>query len=91
MPDPALRHATDECELIESARRNDREAIRLPIKQQNRRLYRIARSIVRSIPRTSFRMPMSAPSPPSTDFEARQAFAAVAPLSKSASFRTILS
>jgi RNA polymerase sigma-70 factor (ECF subfamily) len=47
MPEPALRHAIDECELFESARRNDREAIRLPIKQQNRRLYRIARSIVR--------------------------------------------
>ena len=47
MAEPALRHATDECELIERARRNDREAIRLLIKQQNRRLYRIARSIVR--------------------------------------------
>jgi RNA polymerase sigma-70 factor, ECF subfamily len=39
--------ADDEAELIERARRGDREAIRLIIKQQNQRLYRIARSIVR--------------------------------------------
>src|SRR5271166_3297199 len=38
---------SDEVQLIERARRNDCAAIRLIIKQQNRRLYRIARSIVR--------------------------------------------
>ena len=37
----------DEAQLIERARQNDDTAIRLIIKQQNRRLYRIARSIVR--------------------------------------------
>ena len=37
----------DEAQLIERARQNDCAAIRLIIKQQNRRLYRIARSIVR--------------------------------------------
>ena len=37
----------DEAQLIERARRNDCAAIRLIIKQQNRRLYRVARSIVR--------------------------------------------
>ena len=37
----------DEAQLIERARQNDGAAIRLIIKQQNRRLYRIARSIVR--------------------------------------------
>ncbi len=36
----------DDGELIERARRNDDDAIRAIIKQQNRRLYRIARSIV---------------------------------------------
>jgi RNA polymerase sigma-70 factor (ECF subfamily) len=42
-PEPA----PDEGQLIECARQNDCAAIRLIIKQQNRRLYRIARSIVR--------------------------------------------
>jgi RNA polymerase sigma-70 factor, ECF subfamily len=37
----------DEIELIDRARRKERGAIRLIIKQQNQRLYRIARSIVR--------------------------------------------
>jgi len=39
--------ATDEAKLVERARRKDRAAIRQIVKQQNRRLYRIARSIVR--------------------------------------------
>ncbi len=39
--------AADEDQLVERARRKDRVAIRQIIKQQNRRLYRIARSIVR--------------------------------------------
>jgi RNA polymerase sigma-70 factor, ECF subfamily len=39
--------AADEVELVERARRREPAAIRLIIKQQNRRLYRIARSIVR--------------------------------------------
>ncbi|HKN30945.1 MAG TPA: sigma-70 family RNA polymerase sigma factor, partial [Roseiarcus sp.] len=47
MAEPALdQSAADEAELVERARRKDRVAIRLIIKQQNRRLYRIARSIV---------------------------------------------
>jgi RNA polymerase sigma-70 factor (ECF subfamily) len=37
----------DQAQLIERARRSDCAAIRLIIKQQNRRLYRVARSIVR--------------------------------------------
>jgi RNA polymerase sigma-70 factor (ECF subfamily) len=37
----------DEAELVESARRKDRAAVRSIIKQHNRRLYRLARSIVR--------------------------------------------
>ena len=37
----------DEAELVEGARRKDREAVRSIIKQHNRRLYRLARSIVR--------------------------------------------
>jgi RNA polymerase sigma-70 factor (ECF subfamily) len=37
--------AFDEIELAERARRRDPAAIRLIIGQQNRRLYRIARSI----------------------------------------------
>ena len=37
----------NEAQLIERARQNDCVAIRLIIKEQNRRLYRIARSIVR--------------------------------------------
>ena len=36
-----------EAELIERARQKDGVAIRLIIKRQNRRLYRIARNIVR--------------------------------------------
>jgi RNA polymerase sigma-70 factor, ECF subfamily len=39
--------AADEAQLIERARHKDRAAIRQIIKQQNRRLYRLARSIVR--------------------------------------------
>jgi RNA polymerase sigma-70 factor (ECF subfamily) len=39
--------AADEAQLIERARSRDGAAIRLIIKQQNRRLYRLARSIVR--------------------------------------------
>ncbi|WP_336492220.1 RNA polymerase sigma factor [Methylobacterium nigriterrae] len=38
----------DEVELLEQARRHDPAAIRLIIQEQNRRLYRIARSIVRN-------------------------------------------
>jgi RNA polymerase sigma-70 factor, ECF subfamily len=38
---------TNEAELVERARRKDCAAVRLIIKQQNQRLYRIARSIVR--------------------------------------------
>jgi RNA polymerase sigma-70 factor, ECF subfamily len=41
------QYEPDEAQLIERARQNDGAAIRLIIKQQNRRLYRIARSIVR--------------------------------------------
>jgi RNA polymerase sigma-70 factor (ECF subfamily) len=48
MPEHALPFSEpDEAQLIERARRNDCAAIRLIIKQQNRRLYRVARSIVR--------------------------------------------
>ena len=48
MPQNALPQSEpDEAQLIERARQNDGAAIRLIIKQQNRRLYRIARSIVR--------------------------------------------
>lgn len=39
--------ASDEAQVIERARSKDRAAIRLIVKEQNRRLYRIARSIVR--------------------------------------------
>lgn len=39
--------APDEAQLVECARQNDSAAIRLIIKRQNRRLYRIARGIVR--------------------------------------------
>jgi RNA polymerase sigma-70 factor (ECF subfamily) len=38
----------DEVELLKQARRHDPAAVRLIIQQQNRRLYRIARSIVRN-------------------------------------------
>ena len=48
MVEHALQQTTiDEFELIQRARRRDPAAIRLIIRQQNRRLYRIARSIVR--------------------------------------------
>ena len=48
MAEHALRQtAADEAQLIERARLKDRAAIRLIVKQHNRRLYRIARSIVR--------------------------------------------
>jgi RNA polymerase sigma-70 factor (ECF subfamily) len=48
MPEYAVQPtAADEAELVERARRSEHAAIRLIIKQQNRRLYRIARSIVR--------------------------------------------
>jgi RNA polymerase sigma-70 factor (ECF subfamily) len=39
--------ATEEAQLVEAARRNEPGAVRLIIRQQNRRLYRIARSILR--------------------------------------------
>jgi RNA polymerase sigma-70 factor, ECF subfamily len=38
----------DEADLVERARRKDRAAIRLIVRQHNRRLYRIARSIVQN-------------------------------------------
>jgi RNA polymerase sigma-70 factor, ECF subfamily len=45
---PARRPpAADDAQLLERARRGERAAVQLIIKQQNRRLYRIARSIVR--------------------------------------------
>lgn len=47
MAAPVLRF-TDDDRLLEGARRRDREAIRLIIKQHNQRLYRIARGIVRN-------------------------------------------
>src|SRR6516165_2161762 len=47
MPGQPLQQKLDENELVERARRKDPVAIRLLIKQQNQRLYRIARSIVR--------------------------------------------
>ena len=48
MPEHAVQQTpADEAELVERARRRDRAAIRQVVKQQNRRLYRIARSIVR--------------------------------------------
>lgn len=43
-----LELSTDDDRLLDRARQKDREAIRLIIKQHNRRLYRIARSIVRN-------------------------------------------
>jgi RNA polymerase sigma-70 factor (ECF subfamily) len=42
-----LQQNVEERELVERARQKDPKAIRLLIKQQNQRLYRIARSIVR--------------------------------------------
>jgi RNA polymerase sigma-70 factor (ECF subfamily) len=47
MTEEAIQQRRDEYELVERARRKDPVAIRLLIKQQNQRLYRIARSIVR--------------------------------------------
>jgi RNA polymerase sigma-70 factor (ECF subfamily) len=47
MADHALQQSADEHQLLERARQKDGEAIRQLVKQQNRRLYRIARSIVR--------------------------------------------
>ena len=48
MAAPAVDLAKDDDRLVERARQKDRDAIRLIIKQHNRRLYRIARSIVRN-------------------------------------------
>jgi RNA polymerase sigma-70 factor, ECF subfamily len=48
MAAPVFRLTTDDDQLLERARQKDREAIRLIIKQHNRRLYRIARGIVRN-------------------------------------------
>ncbi len=48
MTTPVLELTTGDDRLVERARQKDREAIRLIIKQHNRRLYRIARSIVRN-------------------------------------------
>ena len=48
MAAPVLELTTDDDQLLERARQKDREAIQLIIKQNNRRLYRIARSIVRN-------------------------------------------
>ena len=48
MSGQTLQQNAEEDELIERARRKDPVAIRLLIKQQNQRLYRIARSIVRN-------------------------------------------
>jgi RNA polymerase sigma-70 factor (ECF subfamily) len=47
MPGQPLQQNAEESKLVERARRKDPVAIRLLIKQQNQRLYRIARSIVR--------------------------------------------
>jgi RNA polymerase sigma-70 factor, ECF subfamily len=47
MPGQTREQSAEENELVEGARRKDPVAIRLLIKQQNQRLYRIARSIVR--------------------------------------------
>ncbi|ACL57655.1 RNA polymerase sigma factor [Methylobacterium nodulans] len=44
---PLHQSPADEAELVEHARRHSPAAIRLILQQQNRRLYRIARSIVR--------------------------------------------
>jgi RNA polymerase sigma-70 factor, ECF subfamily len=48
MAAPVIEVTTDDDRLLEGARRNDREAIGLIIRQHNQRLYRIARSIVRN-------------------------------------------
>jgi RNA polymerase sigma-70 factor (ECF subfamily) len=47
MATPVLELIADDDELLARARQKDREAIRLIIRLHNRRLYRIARSIVR--------------------------------------------
>ena len=63
MAEHAIQPLTsEEIALVERARRRDPEAIRLIVKQQNQKLYRIARSILRddSEPKTSFRRPMPA-------------------------------
>jgi RNA polymerase sigma-70 factor (ECF subfamily) len=48
MAAPVLELPADDDRLVDRARQKDREAIRLIVKQHNRRLYRIARSIVRN-------------------------------------------
>jgi RNA polymerase sigma-70 factor, ECF subfamily len=48
MTAPVLDLGDNDDRLLERARRKDREAIRLIVKQQNQRLYRIARAIVRN-------------------------------------------
>jgi RNA polymerase sigma-70 factor (ECF subfamily) len=48
MSGQTLQQNAEEDELVERARQKDPVAIRLLIKQQNQRLYRIARSIVRN-------------------------------------------
>ena len=48
MAEQVLQQGAGEGELVERARRRDPVAVRMLIKQQNRRLYRIARSIVRN-------------------------------------------
>jgi RNA polymerase sigma-70 factor (ECF subfamily) len=47
MAEPSLPPPPGETELVEEARHHNPTAIRLIVQQQNRRLYRIARSIVR--------------------------------------------
>ena len=48
MAAPVLELTRDDDRLLERARQKDREAIRLIVKRHNRRLYRIARAIVRN-------------------------------------------
>jgi RNA polymerase sigma-70 factor (ECF subfamily) len=48
MAEQVLQQGAGEGEVVERARRRDPVAVRMLIKQQNRRLYRIARSIVRN-------------------------------------------
>jgi RNA polymerase sigma-70 factor (ECF subfamily) len=47
MAEPSLPPPPSETELVEEARHHNPAAVRLILQQQNRRLYRIARSIVR--------------------------------------------
>ena len=47
MAEQVPQREADEAEVIERARQRDPLAVRLLIQRQNRRLYRIARSIVR--------------------------------------------